>query len=235
MYSDVVCPWCSIGKVRYENALAQLPAEDRARISTIVRPYQLDPTAPAIPVPVMEGYAKKFGGPERAAEIIDHVTKTAADEGITFRMDRAQRANTFDAHRLLWLALRDHGPQVQGALKTRLMQAYFHDGLNIADHAILEQCAAEVGVTDAAEFLASERGVAETNAELAAAGELGISAVPTFVINEQWSIPGAQDTDTFVRVLTKLLAAEKETKTSMPSVGDGETCVVDPSAGNANC
>ncbi len=248
MYSDVVCPWCSIGKVRFEKALAQLPPEDRARISTIVRPYQLDPTAPATAVPVMEGYAKKFGGYERAAEIINHVTTTAAEEGITFQMDRAQRANTFDAHRLLWVALRDYGAVVQGALKTRLMKAYFSDGLNIGDHAVLAQCASEVGLTNAGEFLASSHGVAETNDELAAATDLGITAVPTFVINEQWSIPGAQDTDTFVRVLTKLLAAEKESEATMgssqsvsaepesaTSFDDGAACAVDGSTDNVNC
>ena len=208
IYSDVVCPWCSIGKVRFEKALAQLSAADRERITYSWMPYQLDPTAPATPVPVIEGYAKKFGGPERAAEIIGHVTKTAAEEGITFRMDRALRANTFDAHRLLWFALHTCGPAVQTALKNQLLALYFHDGANIADHTVLASAAVAVGLEGAAEFLDSDRGVREVQDELAEAASMGISAVPTFVINDQWSIPGAQDTATFVRMLTKLLAEE---------------------------
>jgi predicted DsbA family dithiol-disulfide isomerase len=228
MYSDIVCPWCSIGKTRFEKALAELTPAQRDRISTVVRPYQLDPTAPDTPQPVMIGYAKKFGGPERAEEIINHVTTTAAADGITFHMDIAQRANTFSAHRLLWMALHDYSAATQNALKTRLMKAYFHDGLNVANHEVLALCAEDVGITNAAEFLASNRGVGETQEELAMAQELGITAVPTFVINGQWSIPGAQDPDTFVRVLTKLLAEESRAESAEPAITvDGDSCAVD--------
>ena len=210
IYSDVVCPWCSIGKTRFENALAALPEEDRARVIYSWMPYQLDPTAPSTATPVIDTYAKKFGGHAKAVEIIGHVTATAAAEGITFRMDRALRANTFDAHRLLWFALHTDGAAAQTALKNALLTSYFHDGENIAEHAFLVEAAMSVGLdgTASAEFLASDRGVFEVKAELAEATSMGISAVPTFVINGEWSIPGAQDTPTFVRMLTKLLAEE---------------------------
>ncbi len=210
IYSDVVCPWCSIGKTRFENALAALPEQDRARVTYSWMPYQLDPAASSTATPVIEGYAKKFGSEQKAAEIIAHVTATAATEGITFRMDRALRANTLDAHRLLWLALHTYGAEVQTALKNALLAAYFHDGLNIADHGVLAEIAVAAGLDGptATAFLASDDGAAEVRAEIGEASAMGISAVPTFVINGEWSIPGAQDTDTFVRLLTKMLADE---------------------------
>ena len=102
------------------------------------RPFQLDPTAaPGAAQPVIETYAKKFGGPERAAEILRTVTERAAEAGIEFHMDRALRANTLLAHRLLWLADQPGSPVAQADLKERLLQAYFTDGLNIGDPDVL--------------------------------------------------------------------------------------------------
>src|SRR6187431_3514883 len=101
IWSDVVCPWCYIGKRRFERAVAEVA--DDIEVRAVYRPYQLDPSAPrGASVPVVEAYARKFGGPERAEQILDHVTRIAADDGIEFRMDRALRANTLLAHRLLW-------------------------------------------------------------------------------------------------------------------------------------
>ena len=212
IWSDVVCPWCYIGKRRFERAVAELDGE--IDLDVVFRPYQLDPTAsPGTSQPVFEAYVKKFGGPEQATAIINRVTETAADDGLEFRMDRALRANTLLAHRLLWLAEQPDSPVDQHDLKERLLQAYFVDGLDIGDPDVLAACAAEVGLPhqDAIEFLESDRGRAEVAAYLEQAGDAGISAVPTFVINGQWAIPGAQDTDTFVNVfrrLTEKLAAD---------------------------
>lgn len=205
IWSDVVCPWCSIGKRRFERALEQLDGEIDVQVR--FRPYQLDPTAsPGKTEPVSEAYAKKFGGPERAAQMIQNVTDIAAEEGIEFHMDRALRANTLLAHRLIWLAEQAGSPVPQPAVKARLMQAYFGDGLNIGDPDVLADLAAEVGFDrdEIVAFLDSDRGVAEVRADLELAGDLGVTAVPTFVVNDQWAIPGAQDTDTFVRVLRSL-------------------------------
>lgn len=212
IWSDVVCPWCYIGKRRFERALTELGDEVDVRVA--FRPYQLDPTAsPGISQPVSEAYAKKFGGPERAAELMQHVTDVAAEDGIEFRLDRALRANTLLAHRLLWFAEQPGSPVAQADLKERLLQAYFVDGLDIGDPDVLAACAAEVGfeLAEASAFLDSDRGTAEVRAELERAAELGISAVPTYVVNGQWAIPGAQDSETFVNVLRRLharLAAE---------------------------
>ena len=197
-----MCPWCFIGKRRFERAVEQLAAEVDVQIA--YRPYQLDPTAPVgAPVPVAEAYAAKFGGPERAAQIMQHVTGIAADEGIEFRMDRALRANTMAAHRLLWLS---EATGHQQRLKERLLNAYFCDGADIGDHDVLAACAAEVGL-DADKvraFLDSNDGSAEVAQLLQVARESDITAVPTYVVDGRWAVPGAQDTDTFVSVIRRI-------------------------------
>ncbi len=205
IWSDVVCPWCYIGKRRFERAVAELAGE--IDIDIVYRPYQLDPTAsPGKSQPVFEAYARKFGGPEQAAIIIDRVTAAAAEDGLGFRMDRALRANTLLAHRLLWLAEQQDSPVPQAVLEERLLQAYFVDGLDIGDPDVLADCAAEIGFERQAviEFLESDRGRGEVARQLEQAADNGIGAVPTFVINGQWAIPGAQDTETFVNVLRRL-------------------------------
>ena len=204
IWSDVVCPWCYIGKRRFETAVELL--KDDADIEVVFRPYQLDPTAsPGMSAPVKEAYAKKFGGPERAEQIIGHVTAVAAQEGLDFHMEKALRANTLLAHRLLWLA---EATGHQYALKERLLQAYFVDGLDVGDPDVLADCAAEVGMArdGALAFLRSDDGVDEVRAQLAFAAEAEITAVPTFVIDGRWAVPGAQDPDTFVTVVRRLLA-----------------------------
>jgi predicted DsbA family dithiol-disulfide isomerase len=204
IWSDVVCPWCYIGKRRFETAVASVAEE--IDVGIVFRPYQLDPTASLGKAgPVLDAYAKKFGGPERAREIIDHVTAVAAESGIEFHMDRALRANTLLAHRLLWLA---RATDQQVAMKERLLQAYFIDGLDIGDPDVLATCASEVGLDHdrVLAFLDSDGGLAEVREELQQAVELEITAVPTFVFDGKWMVPGAQDPDTFVQVLRHVVA-----------------------------
>lgn len=209
IWSDVVCPWCYIGKRRFDNAVARLRDDgDDIEVRAVYRPYQLDPTAsPGRTAPVAEAYAKKFGGPERAQQIMGHVTSVAASEGIEFRMDRALRANTLLAHRLLLLA---EPTGHQAALKERLLQAYFHDGLDIGDPDVLADCAGAVGLDREAVRAVLDRddGTAEVQGWLRSAAELEITAVPTFVFagpqGQAWLVPGAQESDTFVTVLRRL-------------------------------
>ncbi len=205
IWSDVVCPWCYIGKRRFERALDELAGE--VEVEYVFRAFQLDPTAsPGKSQPVVEAYAKKFGGTETAQRMIDRVTSIAADEGLEFRLDRAWRANTLLAHRLLWLAEQPDSPVAQRDLKERLLQAYFHDGLDIGDPDVLANCAAEVGFDHdvARQFFDSDQGMGEVREDIEQAIEYGITGVPAFVINGRWSIPGAQDTDTFVNVFRQL-------------------------------
>ena len=210
IWSDVVCPWCYIGKRRFEAALETLEEEGvDADFDVSFHAYQLDPTAPpGVAMPVKEAYAKKFGGDERATQLIDHVTSTAAEEGLEFNMDRAQRANTLLAHRLIWLSGQPDSPVDQDTTKERLLKAYFTDGMNIGDPDVLADCVAEIGFDRATvvDFLESDRGVAEVRMELDDAHRNGITAVPTYVVNGEWAIPGAQEPDTFVQVLRKMSA-----------------------------
>ena len=162
VWSDVVCPWCYIGKRRFAAALDTL-ADDPTfdtDIEIVYRPYQLDPTAPpGTTMPVREAYARKFGGPEQADAIIDNITGMAAAEGLEFHLDRAQRANTRDAHRLLWFAETSGSPETQAALKERLLAAYFVDGLNVGDPDVLVEAAAAVGIdADEAPHVPGRRG-----------------------------------------------------------------------------
>ena len=219
VWSDVVCPWCYIGKRRFERAVAEVADEVDVRV--VYRPFQLDPTASATkPMAASEAYARKFGGPEQAERIIAKVTAVAAEDDIEFRMDRAVRANTLDAHRVLWLAT---ATGRQEALKQRLLEAYFTDGLDVADRQVLADCAADVGLDrdGVARFLASDDGVLEVRAELEEARELGITAVPTYVFGGTWAVPGAQDSDTFALVLRRLAA--KQAAASDAASADGES------------
>ena len=206
IFSDVVCPWCYIGKRRFDRAVTNLAT---AGINLILevnyRPFQLDPTAPiGAPSPVRDAYAKKFGSQKRADEILKHVTTVAATEGINFQMDIAIRANTSRAHRLIALAQTTELDHTK--LKESLMIAYFCEGRDISNIDTLIDIAAAFGLDHAqvSEMLNSEQSSQQLDADLSRANELGITAVPTYVFNEQWSVPGAQDTETFERVLKKL-------------------------------
>jgi predicted DsbA family dithiol-disulfide isomerase len=209
VWSDIVCPWCYIGKRRLAAAMAELDADPSfdTPIEVVYRPYQLDPNAPpGTATPVAEAYTRKFGGPERAAAIIEHVTNVAAEAGLEFRLDRAVRANTRDAHRLLWYANERGEPGAQADVKERLLAAYFVEGRNVGDPDVLVDVAAAAGLDGdhVRRFLASDEGVAELHESLAFAQQAGITAVPTYVIDNRWSIPGAQDPAVFVQVLTRL-------------------------------
>ena len=206
IFSDVVCPWCYIGKRRFDRAVTNLAT---AGINLILevnyQPFQLDPTAPiGAPSPVRDAYAKKFGSQERADEILKHVTTVAATEGINFQMDIAVRANTSRAHRLIALAQTTELDHTK--LKESLMIAYFCEGRDISNIDTLIDIAAAFGLDHAqvSEMLNSEQSSQQLDADLSRARELGVTAVPTYVFNEQWSVPGAQDTETFERVLKKL-------------------------------
>lgn len=224
MVSDLVCPWCYIGKRRFDNALAQLAAQLAApratplgspAVTITYRAYQLDPGAPqdTAPEPVRDVYARKFGGVARADEILANVTAVARDEGITFNMHNAVRANTLRAHRLLKLVELE-APLLQAAVNESIMAAYFTEGRNIADVATLIDCAARAGFSSSAttEQLVGDgisNGASSITARAVAADVLwaadrDITAVPTFVINDSFAVPGAQDTNTFVRLLTKM-------------------------------
>jgi predicted DsbA family dithiol-disulfide isomerase len=209
VWSDIVCPWCYIGKRRFETASARLAADAAFghEVDVVYRPFQLDPTAPpGTTMPALEAYARKFGGPEQAAAMVDNITAVAATEGLEFHLERAQRANTRDAHRVLWYALANGGRQPQADVKERLLAAYFTEGANIADRDVLTGAAGRAGLDPdgVRRMLDSDEGTAEVTEALSVAADAGITAVPTYVVDRRWSIPGAQDPDVFVQVLRRL-------------------------------
>ncbi len=206
IYSDVVCPWCAIGKAKFELAVAEYEAEGGGPVEVVWRPFQLDPTAPSTGSPVLDVYAKKFGGMEKAEQITSHVTAVAATVGWDFNFAIAKRANTFDAHRLLAYALEVGGSSVQGHVKNELLRAYFTDGRNVGDVDELVAIASACGLNASAvaEMLASGELVQRTRDEMDRAVELGISAVPSFVFNGVGVLPGAQEPEQFLRILRRL-------------------------------
>ena len=208
VFSDLVCPWCYIGKRRLDRALASLADDPEfPAVDVVFRPFQLDPHAPRGQAePVLGVYTRKFGGVERAKEMMARVTSVGQAEGLDFRFDRAVRPNTADAHRMLWWALRSGSAAVQSELNEQLMAAYFTDGENIGDHDVLVDRAATCGLDadEARRALADEEGVEALAVALQQAADFGITAVPTFVVDSRWSIPGAQDPEYFVRALRRV-------------------------------
>lgn len=231
IYSDVVCPWCAIGKAKFETARAAYAAEGGEPIEVIWRPFQLDPTAPSSGSPVIDGYAKKFGGMEKAREITAHVTAVAATVGWEFNFAIAKRGNTFDAHRLLAYAYEVGGEATQGELKQQLLRAYFTEGRNVGDVEELASIASSCGL-DAdlvRTMLASGAFVRETREEMDGAIERGITAVPSFVFDGVGVLPGAQDPEQFLRIFRRLAARKAEAAaragtTEVACAVDGSNC-----------
>jgi len=200
IWSDIACPWCYVGKRRLESALALFEHRDGVRLSW--RSFELDPDAP----PEREGdratrLAEKYGlSVERAREMEQQMTETAAADGLEFRFDIARSGCTFDAHRVVHLAA-DHG--LQDAMKERLLRAYFTEGQLVSDHATLVRLARELGVPGDAtrETLAGGRYAASVREDEQLAAQLGIRAVPTFVIDRAIGASGAQPPDALLELL----------------------------------
>jgi predicted DsbA family dithiol-disulfide isomerase len=205
IWSDVVCPWCYVGTRRFSAALDRLGGD----VDVSYRAFELDPTVPPGGVDLADYLARKFGNPAALDGVRGRLARAGADVGIDFRWDGKRRVNTFDAHRLAVWAEETGGPEVRAALEQRLFRAYFSQNLDVSGHTVLAGLAAELDLDPvaASEALATGAGADRVRAEEAQATELGIGAVPTFVIEGRWAIPGAQDIDTFVQVLQR--AAER--------------------------
>jgi predicted DsbA family dithiol-disulfide isomerase len=206
IWSDVVCPWCYVGTRRFDEAVKRLGG---AGIEVVHRAFELDPAVPPGGQDLADYLARKFGGAGRVGQIHDRLARAADDVDVDFRWEGKRRVNTFDAHRLAAWALDVAGPEVQNDLHQRLFQAYFTDNLDLADHGVLARLAADAGLDPdlAAEALATGAYGDEVRADEHRAGEMDIHAVPTFVIEGRWAIPGAQDIDTFTELLER--AAER--------------------------
>ncbi|MET9248697.1 DsbA family oxidoreductase [Nonomuraea sp. NPDC003709] len=194
IYADIACPWCRLGTHQFHRAVAAAGTE--ADVELVHRPIQLLPDAPEEPRPLMDAVVEMFGR-EQAEAMVAEMTRLGAGEGIEYRFDRAVAVNTLTAHRLLWLALHKHGAEVQAALATALFDAYFRDGVNIADHTQLTEPAERVGLDGGRvrDFLASEEGSAEVREQAAAARREGVTTVPRFVFEDGALIVGVTSTE----------------------------------------
>jgi len=202
VWSDVVCPWCYLGKRRLERALEQLPWGDEVTVRW--RAYQLDPGAGSEPGDLRAALERKYG-PGAFDAMTTRLGTLGQLEGIDYRFERAVRVGTTDAHRLLAWAWDTGGASAQGPLKERLLRAYFTEGANVADHATLASLASETGLDAemAGEVLGSGNYAAEVAAEREQALEYQITGVPAFVVEQRALVPGAQEVDTFVKVLER--------------------------------
>jgi predicted DsbA family dithiol-disulfide isomerase len=202
IWSDIACPWCYIGKRRFESALERFEHPDQVEVQW--RSFELDPAAPAVrPGGVVEHLATKYGQtPAAARAMVTNIEQVAAGEGLEFHMERTAGGNTFDAHRLLHLAL-ERGRQDE--LKEALLHGYFTGGRPVADRSALTETAVGVGL-DRAEVEAVLDGQDYAEAvrdDEAQAHALGISAVPFFVLDRKYGVAGAQPAELILDALRR--------------------------------
>lgn len=202
IWSDVVCPWCYLGKRRFEQALGVF--EHRDDVQVTYRSFELDPAAPkGVTSPTARMLASKYGMTESQAEQAQRqMEQRAAGDGLVFKMEGLLSGNTRDAHRLLQLA---KARQLQPELMERLHSAYFTEQASIFDHVSLTTLAVETGLDkdDVTAVLASDDYGAEVDADEATARELGATGVPFYVIDRRYGISGAQPAETLTQVLEK--------------------------------
>jgi predicted DsbA family dithiol-disulfide isomerase len=199
--SDVVCPWCFVGKRRLEAARALAPDLD---IVVRWRPYQLDDTIPPGGIPRAQYLARKFG-PEKAAEIYNRLNAVGAEAGIAFKFDAITRSpNTLDAHRLIhWAG--ESG--LQDAVKERLLNLYFLEGADVGDPDVLASAAAACGMDGAAvrAKLASDDDKDAVRADIEKAQSIGVNGVPFFIIDGRLGLSGAQPPEAIVAAMREAL------------------------------
>lgn len=224
VFSDVVCPWCYIGKRHLEQALAEFPHADDVTVT--YRSYQLSPDTPKDATGTLtEMLSAKYGVSEAQAQAMnDRVTGVAAEAGLEYRLDRAHPANTVDAHRLLHFAA-TQGKQAE--LKERLLAAYFTEGKRIGDPEVLVAEAEAVGLDGEAAraVLAGDDYADEVNADFSLARAFGITGVPFFVIDRKFGLSGAQPASTLRQALEEAwMDAHPLVGLDSTSTGDAGSC-----------
>jgi predicted DsbA family dithiol-disulfide isomerase len=203
IWSDVVCPWCYVGKRNLETALAQFPHADQVTVEW--KAYELDPNAPPVrPGTYVERIASKYGLPVGEARArMARIISVGAEAGIDFRFDSARPGNTFDAHRLL-----HHAASIgkQNELKERLFAATFTEGRPIGEREVLLEVAAEAGLDadEARRVLESRDHAQEVREDEAEGMEIGVQGVPYFVFGRRRAVPGAQSPETMLLVLERV-------------------------------
>ncbi len=233
VWSDVVCPWCWIGKRHLEAALERFEHADEVEV--VWRAFELDPTAVSAPAgtPPEERasyatrLATKYGTDVAAAQqMIDTMVARGSEVGVDLRFDRAVAANTVDAHRVIHLAAQRGGAALQDAVKERLMRAYFTEGESVGDHDVLVRLGAEAGLDarEVAEVLEEGTFLAEVRAEEAEAAALGATGVPFFVVDRRYGVAGAQPVEALLEVLETAWAQRPQLVTVTSGGDDAAAC-----------
>jgi len=222
IWSDVVCPFCYIGKRKFEKALDAFANKEQVEI--VWKSFQLDPaTTPSPGKTVIESLAEKKGWSlEQSHQIHAQVAAMAKEVGLNYQMDKAVVANTFDAHRLSHLAATKG---LQDKMEERLFAAYFTEGKDIGDKETLAALAQEVGLNaaEAAEVLRSEAYSDKVEADILEAQKVGVRGVPFFVFDNKYAVSGAQPSDVFAQVLAKVW----EEQSTVNLEGTGGVCTPD--------
>ena len=206
--SDTICPWCYIGKRRFERALA---LSGRTDVAVAWRPFQLNPDMPIEGMTRDDYVRAKFGGGDRPRQIYQAIAESGREAGIEFQFSRIRRTpNTVLSHRLIyWSAKQERQEEVVG----ELFRSYFEDGLDIGNLEVLADCARRAGLDQelAHEYLQSDEGRQEVVASDVYARRLGINGVPCFIVNRKYAVSGAQPPSAFVEVFN---LAERDAATS---------------------
>ena len=226
VWSDVVCPWCYIGKRRLEAALERFPHRDEVEV--VWRSFELDPTVPEGHThPTLPALAAKYGrGEDEMRAMMRHVEETAAGEGLRYHLADGVSGNTLLAHELLHLAA-EHG--LQAEVKERLLHAHFEQGRSVFDVDSLAALAVEAGLdeTEVREALADHRFRPAVREDVATARALGATGVPFFVVDRRYGASGAQPAELLLQVLERAWADAHPLTTVPAAEGcEGDSCAV---------
>lgn len=227
VWSDIMCPWCYIGKRRFEEVLAQFPEGSQLEIEW--KSFQLNPELETDPsVKVHEYLSQKFGvDTDQAKQMNRQVTEVAAGAGLDYQLDRAVLANTFNAHRLLHYA-KTQGKQNEA--KERLLRAYFTEGKNVDDLSVLTALAKEVGLDEqeVTKVLESNTYSDDVRGDIRESRQLGVRGVPFFVFDRKYGVSGAQQTQVFLQTLEKSFSEWRENHPEIDlERSEGKVCTPD--------
>ena len=224
IWSDVMCPFCYIGKRRFEKAMAQFP--DRHKVEVVWKSFQLNPDMKTDPSKSINQYLSESKGwtTEQARQVNAQVTKMAEAEGLHYDFDRAIVANSFDAHRLIQLAkTKGKGDEME----ERLFKAYFTEGKNTADHQTLAELGVDVGLNpeDVQNMLSGKSYTEEVEKDIYESRQIGVRGVPYFVFNDRYVVTGAQPSEMFLGALTTAWGElEREKEAIATAEAEGPIC-----------
>ncbi|WP_236059431.1 DsbA family oxidoreductase [Chitinophaga rhizophila] len=223
IWSDIMCPWCYIGKRRFEAAMEQFT--DAGSVEIEWHSFQLDPTIESGHGDNLYSYlSKRKGVPyEQAVQMNNQVTALASTLGLTYNMEQAVVANSFDAHRLIQLAKKH---QLGDAAEERLFKAYFTEGKDFSDPETLVAIGKEIGLPESElkELVNSQAFAPDVKRDIQEASALGINGVPFFVFDRKYGVSGAQASETFLEVLNKSVGEWKKSQPAGLEIIEGQTC-----------